>query len=163
VGEIRLARKTAVPKNHHVTLSPEQRKELLQMIRSATGSARALGHARILLHADEAQPGGGWTDPQIIEALHAAPATVERIRRKFATAGLEAALYRKPQPVRPPEKMDGEAEGHLIALTCSAPPEGQKRWTLRLLAQSMVELGYGDSVSHETVRQTLKKTNSSPG
>ena len=152
-----------MPKYHHVTLSHEQREDLLSLIGSGMQSARTLSHARILLHADEAQPDGAWFDQEIVQALHVGLATVERVRRKFACAGMEAALYRKPQPKRPPEKMDGEAEAHLIALTCSAPPDGQKRWSLRLLAQGMVEMGYVDSLSHETVRQTLKKTNSSPG
>jgi transposase len=159
----RLARNTAMPKYHHVTLSPEQRQDLLSLVSCGIESARTLTHARILLHADQAQQDGAWLDTEIAQALHVGLATVERVRRKFACGGLEAALYRKPQPTRPPDKMDGEAEAHLIALTCSAPPEGQKRWSLRLLAQEMVEMGYVDSLSHESVRKTLKKTNSSPG
>lgn len=152
-----------MPKQHHVTLSPEQREELLDLIGSGSAHARTLSHARILLHADRAQPGGAWCDQEIADALHVGTATVERVRKKFAQDGLEAALYRKPQPKRGPDKMDGVAEAHLIALTCSAPPDGHDRWTLRLLAQGMVEAGYVDSLSHETVRQTLKKTNSSRG
>jgi transposase len=159
----RLVRNTAMPKYHHVTLSPTQRQQLLSLISSGMESARTLSHARILLHADDAQPDGAWLDQEIAQALHVGLATVERVRRKFAGGGLEAALYRTPPPKRPPEKMDGDAEAHLVALTCSAPPGGQKRWTLRLLAQKMVEMGYVDSLSHESVRQTLKKTNSSPG
>ena len=159
----RKARNTVVSKYHYVTLSNEQRQELLWLISSGMQSARTLSHARILLHADDAQPEGAWFDQEIAHALHVGLATVERVRRKFAWGGLEAALYRKPQPKRPPEKMDGEAEAHLVALTCAAAPGGQKRWTLRLLAQKMVEMGYVDSLSHESVRQTLKKTNSSRG
>ncbi len=149
-----------MPKTHHVTLSSEQRQQLLSLVSSGIDSARTLTHARILLHADEAQPDGAWFDQEIAQALHVGLATVERVRRKFACGGLEAALYRKPLPKRPPEKMDGEAEAHLIALTCAAAPDGQKRWTLRLLAKEMVELGYVDSLSHESVRTTLKKTRS---
>ena len=152
-----------MPKYHHVALAPGQREELLSLIQSGTASARALTHARILLHADTNQEEGGWFDQDIVEALLVGTATVERVRKRFAQEGMQAALYRKPQPKRPPIKMTGETEAHLIALTCSAPPDGHKRWTLRLLANGMVEGGYVDALSHEAVRQTLKKTNSSPG
>ncbi len=154
---------TTVPKYYHVTLSAAQREQLLTLIGSGKTSARTLSHARILLHADDTQPGGAWRDDDIAAVLHVGRATVERVRLRFAHGGLAAALSRKPQPKRPPEKMDGQAEAHLIALTCSAPPQDQKRWTLRLLADAMVEAGYVDALSHESVRQTLKKTNSSPG
>jgi transposase len=152
-----------VPKYHHVRLSSKQRDQLHKLIGSGAECARTISHARILLHADTEQKGGAWFDAEIAEALHVGVATVERVRKKFADGGLHAALYRKPKPKRAPEKMDGAAEAHLVAITCSAPPDGQKRWTLRLLADTMVEQGYVDSLSHETVRQTLKKTNSNPG
>jgi len=115
------------------------------------------------LHADGNQPGGAWFDEDIALALHLGLATVERTRKRFCQGGLNAALYRKPLPKRAPEKMTGEMEAHLVALTCSAPPDGRDHWTLRLLADGMVEAGHFDSLSYETVRRTLKKMNSSRG
>jgi Homeodomain-like domain len=150
-------------KYHQVSLAPEEREELLALIQSGTASARTLTHARILLHADTNQPEGGWFDQDIAEAVLVGTATIERVRKRFARSSMDVALYRKPQPKRPPSKMTGEVEAHLIALTCSAPPDGRKRWTLRLLANGMVEAGYVDALSHEAVRKTLKKTNSSLG
>ena len=122
-----------------------------------------MNHARILLLADRNREGGGWKDQDISEALNISIATVERVRQRLVESGLEAALSRKAQKNRQLPRLDGEQEAHLIGLTCSSPPEGQGRWTLRMLADRMVELGYVDAVCHETVRQTLKKTNSSLG
>jgi transposase len=125
-------------------------------------------HAHILLKADQRPAGRGvaagpaWTDARICEAFGVSRATVERVRKRYVEAGLDAALVRKRLPPRA-RKLDGHAEAHLIAIACGAPPEGHKRWTLRLLAGRLVELEEVDSVSHETVRKILKKTRSSPG
>ena len=147
-----------------VSLEEEERKELLRLIHTGKGAAKKLSHARILLHADQASPESRWTDKEIAAALEVSVDTVERVRRRFVEEGLEAAIERKPS-VRAPRQpvIDGEAEAKLIALCCGSPPEGRARWTLRLLADKLVELEIVEQVSHETVRVTLKKTNSSPG
>jgi hypothetical protein len=121
-------------------------------------------HAQVLLKAD-ARPGGpAWTDAAIAEAFEVCKVTVANIRKTLVTAGLPAALqhYRIVQRQYPP-KLDGHGEAHLVALACSAPPEGHLRWSLRLLSARMVELGYVDQISHVTVGQVLKKTNCSLG
>jgi len=142
-----------------VTLTDDERSLLRQMISNGSEKARKLTHARILLKADVSEGGPGWLDEQISTALEVSLATIHRTRRAFVEEGLEAALNRRPQQRHRARRLDGEQEAHLIALMCSEPPEGQARWTLRLLAGKMVELAYVDSVSHETVRQVLKKTN----
>ncbi len=147
-------------KKYCVTLEEAERLELQQMIRRGKGEARIRMHAQVLLKADAAEGGPAWDDGRIAEAVGCGRATVERVRRRFIEQGLEGALqvYRKGgRKYR--TKLDGAQEAHLIALACSKPPEGQSRWTLRLLAGHLVELKYVDSVCHETVRQTLKKTN----
>jgi len=141
-------------KRYLVTLTDAERQALDQMVRKGKADARVLGRARILLKADEAE---GWTDQQIAEAFGVSTRTVERIRQGFVERGLEATL-RPPRVPRPPRKLDGQVEAHLVALTCSAPPAGRGRWTLRLLAAKMVELGHVESLSHEGVRAALKKT-----
>lgn len=121
-----------------------------------------MNHARVLLKADVNQTGGGWIDAKMSEALDISVATIERVRQRFVEEGLEGALGRKVQKRRKSRRLDGEGEAHLVALACSeGPPSGHG--SLRLLAERMVELGYVESVSHETVRQTLKKTNLSLG
>lgn len=147
-------------KKYIVKLTPEERDQLEKMLSSGTERARKLTRARILLKADQ-----GWTDEAISEALDVGRATVERLRRRFVEEGLEAALSRRPTTREYERLLDGQAEAHLIALACSAPPEGHTRWTLRMLAEKLVALEQVDieSVSHETVRQVLKKTNSSRG
>lgn len=146
-----------------VTLIPEQQQQLDRMIASNKTSIRQRTHARILRAADTHQPNGGSTDAEIAQRTRASLSTIARVRHRFVEGGLEAALYHKKQPNRKPRALDGEGEAHLIAMACAAPPDGHKRWTLRLLQDKMIERGYTDSVSHETVRQTLKKTNSSRG
>jgi transposase len=150
-------------KKYIVTLEPEEREFLQQLIRRGRAAARKLTRARILLKADSSAGQPGWTDEQIAQALDIHYSTVANVRRRWAERGLEAALNRRPPRRQYERKLDGEAEAHLIALVCGEPPPGQARWTLRLLADRMVELGYVDAVSHETVRQTLKKTSSSRG
>jgi len=150
-------------KKYVVTLTDEEREELGRMIVSGKGAARKLLHARILLKADQSAGGPGWEDVAIAQGLDAGTATIERVRKQFVEEGLEAALARRPPQREYARKLDGEGEAHLIALACSQAPEGRRRWTLRLLAGRMVALEYVDQVSHETVRQVLKKTNSSRG
>ncbi|RTQ51387.1 helix-turn-helix domain-containing protein [Hymenobacter gummosus] len=152
-----------MPAKHHVELDAAARATLLQHCSSGTHAARYLLHARILLLVDGGAHGPGWTDEKAADALHCGVATVERVRRRYATDGLDAALrVRRPVPGRPP-KINGAAEAQLIALACSAPPAGRARWTVRLLTDSFVDLAcqhgwLGVPVGRETVRQTLKKT-----
>jgi transposase len=112
----------------------------------------------LLLKADCSDLGPAWSDEQISVALDLGPITVHRVRRSFVEGGLEGVLVRRPLPRRP-RMLDGEQEARLIAMACSSPPAGRRRWTLRLLADRMVELGHIGSVSHETIRRTLQKTN----
>ncbi len=142
-------------KKYIVELTAEQREELSQMISTGKASARELTHARILLKADQGPYGPGWSDAQIQEALDISTGTVGRVRKRCAQSGVqEAILPQQAQRVRR-RRLDGSQEAYLIALVCSAPPEGAARWTLRLLASTLVELGYVEHISHETVRQVL--------
>jgi len=145
-----------------VTLTDAQRTDLQHLISHGTPAARTVTHAHILLKADTSPGQPGWDDAQIAAAFNVSLATISRVRRTFVEHGLERALHRQVAPARP-RKLDGAFEAHLLAIACSAPPEGQGHWTLRLLAHRVVELAYVEAVSHEAVRQTLKKTNSSPG
>ena len=145
-------------KRYRVTLTQPERQELQQLISRGKADARKLAHARILLQADEAEGGPRRTDEQIASALDTATRTVERVRERFVEQGLEAALLPKPSKRVYARKLDGRQEAKLLALACGKPPAGKRRWTLRLLADEMVELDVVDSLSHETVRQTLKKT-----
>jgi hypothetical protein len=145
-------------KKYLVTLTEEERASLEQLIRRGKGAARKLARARILLKADRGPGGPDWDDVTIAESLEVGVATVERVRKQFVEEGLEAALTRRKPSRVYRRKLDGDGEAHLIALACGEAPEGRARWTLRLLADQMVALEYVDTVSHETVRQTLKKT-----
>lgn len=144
-------------KKYIVTLTLEERDGLLNYISLGKGPARQLTHARILLKADQGPNGPGWSDQQISEALEVSLPTIARVRERYVLEGVEGALKRHPHSNPRPRKLDGKQEAHLIALSCSQPPAGHKRWTMRLLASHMVELDYVDAVSHETVRQMLKK------
>ena len=149
-------------KRYVVRLTNEERESLEALVRRGRAPARKLLYARVLLKADASEDGPAWTDERIAEALETSTATVARERRRLCEEGLEVALMPR-KPGRPRRRvLDGRAEAHLVALACSEPPEGRADWTLRLLADRMVELGHVGSVSHETVRRTLKKTNSSP-
>ena len=144
-------------------LTEAERARLRTMIGSGEAPARTLTRARILLKANRGEGGPGWTDAAIAGALDVHPATVARVRRQFAEEGLAAALERK-RPDRVYERaLDGAAEARLVALACSAPPEGRERWTLRRLAGELVRLEVVEAVSHETVRRTLKQTSSRRG
>ena len=150
-------------KRYLVTLTAEERQELQSMVSAGKSAARKLTRSRILLLADQAEGGPAKSDPEITDALGCGRATVERVRKQFVEEGLEATLKQKPTIRTYENRLDGRAEAHLVAIACGAPPEGRARWTLRLLADRMVALGHVESVSHETVRLRLKKTNSSHG
>ena len=150
-------------KRYLVTLFDEERQNLQKMVSVGKGAARKLMRARVLLLADQAEGRPAKSDPEIAEALSCGRATVERVRKQFVEEGLEAVLRPKPSTRVYERKMDGRTEAHLIALACGCPPAGRSRWTLRLLGDQMVGLGYVESLSHETVRRTLKKTNLSLG
>jgi transposase len=140
-----------------INLQEQERQELEQQIRKGIRSARELTRARILLLSDQGQGVG-----QVTEAVMCSRGTVINVKKRYLEGGLEAALHDKPRPgVRP--KITGDVEAHLIALTCSDPPEGYGQWTLRLLANRLVELELVESISHTAVGQVLKKTNSSLG
>jgi transposase len=145
-------------KKYRVRLTTAERQELDGLLARGKADVRRLKHAQILLKADQAEAGPAWPDARIAEALDAGITTVERVRQRFVEEGLASALspYRGGKRIYS-RKLDGAQEAHLVALACSKPPEGRGRWTLRLLARRMVELAYVDSVSYETVRQTLKK------
>jgi len=151
-------------KKYIVLLNPEEREKLNKIITSGRGPARLFTHARILLKADQSEGAPGWSDEKISKALDITVQTVERLRKQLVEEGFDQVLTRREYKQKVSrKKSDGDVEAHLVALACSNPPEGRARWTLRLLADSIIELEYVDSISHETVRQTLKKTKLSPG
>lgn len=138
-------------KKYLVKLEASERNQLLEMTRKGTIGARKMKRAQILLKADE-----GWKDADIIKALNTNRSTVERTRKRLVEGGLDKALNEDPRPGQRP-KLDGKAEAYLIALACSDAPGGRDHWPLRLLADKLVELGVVESISHEAVRQTMKK------
>ncbi len=138
-------------KKYRVKLAAEEREQLLEMTRKGEIGARKMKRAQILLKADE-----GWKDAAIITALNTNRSTVERTRKRFVEGGVDKALNEDPRPGQR-VKLEGKAEAHLVALACSDAPGGREHWPLRLLADKLVELGVVESVSHETIRQTLKK------
>ena len=144
-------------KKYIVTLTAEERRSLMGLLWLGYGPTRKLTRARILLKADQGTEGPGWSDQRISDALEVGLATIGRVRERYVHEGVEGALKRRPNSNPRSCKVDGEQEAHLVALSCRQPPAGHKRWTMRLLASKMVELDYIDSVSHETVRQVLKK------
>ena len=144
-------------KKYIVRLSRKERQQLTETVKSLKGSSQKARRARILLKADE--NGAGWTDAKISEAFGCRVQTVENLRKRLVTDGFSIALHGKPRN-KPPvaKKLDGKAEAKLIAMRLGKPPKGFSNWSLRLLAERVVELGLADSISHETVRKTLKKT-----
>jgi transposase len=146
-------------KKYIVRLTEDERTYLEGLVHTGKVAAHKRLHAEILLKADISVLGDKWQDNQIGEAFGISTRTVERVRERLIGEGLESALNRA-EPIRSRNrKIDGENEAHLIALMCGDAPEGRGRWTLRLLGQRMVELGYVESVAHETIRQALKKMN----
>jgi Homeodomain-like domain len=148
---------------YRVALEVDERADLERLVSTGKAAARKLTHARILLLADDAL-GPGQTDDDIVCALGVGQRTIARVRQRFVTQGIAAAIDRKTQPSRPGKiKIKGDVEQRLIQLACSDPPEGRCRWTLQLLCDEMVVLGLADAISTETVRQSLKKTTSNRG
>ena len=144
---------------YKATLTLEERAYLVDLIKKGKGSKEKLNRARILLKADQGEAGEHWSNKQIANAFYVAERTVERTRKTLVEEGLEAALERKHQVNRKKRIIQGDEEAYLVALTCSEPPEGHSRWTLRMLADKMVQFEYVESVSHETIRRALKKMN----
>ena len=146
-----------------VKLTQKERDFLSGLISTGKSAARKLLHARILLKVDSSPHGENWTDEKVSEALDVSVRSIERIRERFVLEDLESSLARREHTSYRPRKLDGKQEAHLVALACSQAPEGRKRWTLHLLADKMVEMKHVETLSHEAVRQTLKKMKLSLG
>jgi transposase len=145
-------------KKYIVRLEPREREDLHKLVSKGKGAARKLTHARILLKADDSEGRPGWTDERIAEALGVTRQTVEHVRQRCVEQGLEAALERKKREHGPTLPiLDGAKEAKLVAICCSKPPPGRRRWTLHLLADRLVELNIVESISPDTVRRALKK------
>lgn len=151
------------PRQQPIRLSADERQTLQQVVRVGTAPARRLTHAHILLKANSAEGGPNWTDVAIAEAFGVSERTVERVRARYTQEGLPAVLAPRPTRRVYARALDGAQEAHLVALACSQAPQGHARWTLRLLAERLVQLEVVPAISHEAVRQALKKTCSSPG
>jgi transposase len=143
-----------------IELNDEQRQYLEKITSSGTSPAREIKHAQILLKSDW---GVNWSYEQISKAFDVCDSTITKVRKAFVKNGLEAALQRKRPDREYEHALDGDAEAHLIALACSAPPTGREHWSLRLLQDRFVKLGYSESISHETIRRVLKKRKLSLG
>jgi len=146
-------------KKYKVTLTKEEIDKLREITKKGKRNARYIKNALVLLNVDEGKYGKKKKDKEVAEILEITVRAIENIRMRFIVDGFEAALYGKPREREYDRKMDGDAEAHLIALSCSEPPKGYSKWSLRLLADKMVELRYIETISHETVRKVLKKTN----
>lgn len=149
--------------HYKVTLTNEEREELKAVISKGRHSSLQYRNACILINCDEGPYGNRLPNEQIAQVLQINTKTVERLKQRFVEEGFEACTERRPYPPKTAVKADGDFEAHLVAISCSEAPEGYSRWSLRMLADKMVELEYVDSISHETVRQVLKKTKSSRG
>ena len=149
-----------MPKKYRVKLSKVQREQLQELTSSGTIKVRKYKRARVLLLANEAHREGCKTDAEIAERVGVSIPTIQRIRQRFVEEGLEAAINERPRPGKP-ETFSGQQRAEITALACSDPPIGYARWSLRLLARKLVELEMVESISHVTVREVLKKTNSS--
>ena len=150
-------------KKYKVKLTPNQREQLLKIIKNGEGKAKKITHARVLLMADCSKEGPSLKAKEIAQSLNIHERTVHRIRQRFASEGIEAAINRKKHCRYKPTKLDGEGEAHLVAICCGAPPEGRKEWTLKLLSEKLVQLEITDSISRSTIHRTLKKTSLSLG
>lgn len=143
---------------YHVRLSEEDRTTLLDLVSKGSASARSIMRANVLLAADENSSSGRKNEIEIAELFHVNKQTVHTIRKQYSEKGLDAAISRKKRETPPVEpKITGEVEAKIIALSCSTPPTGRAKWSLRLLADKAVELQYVDSISHEAVGRLLKK------
>ena len=146
-----------------VTLTKKEREELKAIVNKGKHTSQQYRNACILLNCDDGKYGQKISNDQIAQVLQITSKTVERLKQRFVEEGFEACMDRKPYPAKQRTIADGDFEAHLIAISCSKSPEGYARWSLRMLADKMVELKYAESVSHETVRQVLKKTNLNRG
>lgn len=135
----------------------------MAITRGGSHSSKKVIHSLVLLNCDEGKYSEKVNNDEVARVLKIGPRTIDRIKKKFVEEGFEAALHNRPTSRVYDRKADGDVEAHLIALSCSKPPEGFSRWSLRLLAEKMVALEYVEDISYETVRRVLKKTNSSPG
>ena len=150
-------------KKYRISLTTDEQKELKALVSRGRIAAYKQTHARIVLMSDESRADGGMTDADISSAFGVGLSMVERIRRRCVEDGIESALDRKEQLRRRQKRLDGEGEARLIAMACGEPPDGRARWTLKLLADQLVECEIVETISTETVRRVLKKTNSSRG
>lgn len=146
-----------------VTLDGNERQKLLALTKKGSLSARKIKHAQILLRTDSGKQGDNWSDEKIASSIDVSTKTICRVRQAFVEDGLDAALNRKEHKNFKPRKLGGNEEAHLVALCCSKAPVGSCRWTLRMLASKLIELEIVEKISHEAVRQTLKKMNLSLG
>lgn len=149
--------------HYKVTLTKTEREELKTVVNKGKHSSLQFRNACILLNCDEGKFGNKLANMEIAQFLHVNSKTVERLKQRFVEDGYESCMDRKPYPAKEKLKTDGDFEAHLIAISCSKSPKGYARWSLRMLADKMVELKYSEKVSHETVRQVLKKTNLNRG
>lgn len=144
---------------YKVTLTQQERDQLTSMVSKGTHTAQEIRNAYILLNVDQSLPEEKLTNEEICRVLKTSMRMIDRVKQRFVDDGFEASLERKPGKTTRTKIVDGEVEAHLIALSCSKAPEGFSKWSLRLLADRMVELAYVESISYETIRRTLKKTN----
>jgi transposase len=152
-----------MPKKYIIDLTEAERQSLKKLTTTGKHAAYKINHAQILLLADRDRADGGWSDEAVASTLGLSISTIERVRRRFVEEGIDASLNYRSGRGRKQRCLDGEGEAHLIAIACSEAPQGHERWTLRMLSDKMVELNYVESISHETVRQTLKKMKSNLG
>ena len=152
-----------MPKKYIFDLTTAEQKLLKKLTTTGKHAAYKISHGRILLMANIYQSEDSWSDESISKALSISISTIERVRKRFVEEGIDSALNYRQGRGRKQKRLDGDGEAHLLALACSKAPPGHERWTLRMLADKMVELDYVESVSHETVRQALKKTKLSLG
>ena len=145
-----------MPKKYKVSLAKKEQKELTEITKTGSTKVRTYKRAQVLLLANEKQKSGAKSDEQIAEIVFLSLATIQRIRQRYIEGGLANSLYDKARSGAP-KKFSGQDKAQITALACSTPPEGRSRWTLRLLAQKMVELEYVDDISYDTVQQVLKK------
>jgi len=150
-------------KKYKVTLRLKEREELLAIIKKGKHTSKKVIHALVLLNCDEGKYSDKVKNEDVAKVLQIGHRTIDRVKKRFVEEGFEAALTNRPTTRVYDKKADGDVEAHLVALSCSEPPTGFSRWSLRLLADKMVELEYVEDISHETVRRVLKKTNLNPG
>ena len=148
---------------YKVILTKQERTQLKAIVSKGKHSSMQYRNACILLGCDEGEYGQKVSNEQIAQVLQINTKTVERLKQRFVEDSFEACIDRKPYPTKQRIKIDGDFEAHLIAISCSEAPSGHARWSLRMLADKMVELKYAESISHESIRQVLKKTNLNRG